>query len=716
MLLFSAAGTTFDNAIHLTGGGTNDVLRLQLDGNNAGVVPTVAVYRDPSSWYHIIVAVDTTQATSANRVRIYVNGTEVAYGSATYPTQNYDTMFNSVNAHNIGRSATGSNQHFDGYLTEINFIDGQALTPSSFGETNQFTGVWQPRKYTGTYGTNGFYLNFSDNSNNTAATIGKDYSGNGNNWTPNNISVTAGVTYDSMLDVPTQWADGGNGRGNYCVMNPLTAQGNTVDNGNLRVTLAASVASILGVRGTMAIRSGDKFYWEVTPTTSTSVFTAIGIVDAAYRFGGSGISAVGSNCVLYYKSAGNKIVNGTASGYGTAYAANDVIGIALDYSANTCTFYRNNVSQGAISLPSTSIEYVPVVDNENAVADVFQANFGQRPFAYTPPTGFRALNTQNLPTPTILKGNQFFDAKLFTSNDSVNVISGLAFAPDFVWTKRRDQAYNHDLYDSVRGIEKRLQSNNTNAENTDPNTLTAFNSDGFTLGTNDNANNSPSGGSAVAWTWKEGPTQGFDIVTYTGNSTASRTIAHNLGVTPSMIIVKNRSAVQNWAVAHTSLATGFNLILDSTLAQANGGTRLRLGTSTTFTVGDAADYGVTNQTSQNYVAYLFSEVAGFSRMGSYVGNASTDGPFVFCGFRPAFILMKRTDSTGDWVLVDAKRPGYNVQGGALFPNLSAVEDTSTVVDITSNGFKIRNTGLAYNGTSMIFAAFAESPFKHSLAR
>jgi len=189
-------------------------LNMYTGSTNINLI-TTPVYRDPSAWYHIVLSIDTTQATAANRVRLYINGTEVtAFSSATYPSQNLDLLFNSTNAHEIGRFNFGS--YLDGYLTEINFIDGQALTPSSFGETDILTGVWKPKKYTGTYGTNGFFLNFSDNSSNTATTIGKDYSGNGNNWTPNNISVTSGSTYDSMLDVPTLWADGGNGRGNYC--------------------------------------------------------------------------------------------------------------------------------------------------------------------------------------------------------------------------------------------------------------------------------------------------------------------------------------------------------------------------------------------------------------------------------------------------------------------------------------------------------------------
>ena len=185
-------------------------------------VTTTAVYRDVSAWYHVVCAVDTTQATSSDRVKLYVNGSQItSFSTATYPVQNSDTEINNNSIHHVGVRNTGAGliQYFNGYMADVHFIDGQQLTPSSFGETNSNTGVWQPKAYTGTYGTNGFYLNFSDNSNTTAATLGKDYSGNGNNWTPNNFSVTAGVGNDSLLDTPTPYGTdtglGGEVRGNY---------------------------------------------------------------------------------------------------------------------------------------------------------------------------------------------------------------------------------------------------------------------------------------------------------------------------------------------------------------------------------------------------------------------------------------------------------------------------------------------------------------------
>ncbi len=235
---------------------------------------TTQVFRDPSAWYHIVLAVDTSQATASNRAKLYVNGAQVtAFSTATYPPQNRNTSVNSTNEHRMGRWIAS---YEDMYLTEVNFIDGQALTPSSFGQFDPATGVWGAKKYLGTYGTNGFYLNFADNSAATAAAIGKDSSGNGNNWTPNNISVTAGVTYDSMLDVPTMWGDGGNGRGNYATLNPLSNPNSplfTVSNANLTYSCGASAgnAGRMAIVGTMQLHAG-KTYWEVTPADTNGTF------------------------------------------------------------------------------------------------------------------------------------------------------------------------------------------------------------------------------------------------------------------------------------------------------------------------------------------------------------------------------------------------------------------------------------------------------------
>jgi hypothetical protein len=369
-------------------------------------------------------------------------------------------------------------------------------------------------------------------------------------------------------------------------------------------------------------------------------------------------------------------------------------------------------------------------------------NYGQRPFAFTnAPSGFKALCTQNLPTPTIgatstTQANDYFNVVLWTGdNTTPRNITGVGFQPDFVWIKARSAAYWHRLFDAVRGATKTLYSNVTDAEATTTD-LTAFLTDGFTT---NNTDVNGSGITYVAWNWNAGgsnatntagtitstvranTTSGFSIVTYTGNGTSGATVGHGLGVTPGMIIIKARTAAYNWAVWHTSLGGGNNsLQLNNT-----GGTYTAFNywnstspSSTVFTLGN--DAGV-NQNTNFQVAYCFAPVAGYSAFGSYTGNGSTDGPFVYTGFRPRYLLVKdATAAAENWQIVDTARNTYNVAPNILQPNRSDAESAfgSGGFDILSNGFKIRtsSSSINTNGSTIIYAAFAESPFKYSLAR
>lgn len=692
------------------GGGT-----FVIKAVSGAILETTQVFRDPSAWYHFLVVADTSNATANNRVRLYVNGTEVtAFSSRTNPSLSAATIFNASSSNNrIG--GTGSIEFYDGYLTEINFIDGQALTPSSFGETNAVTGVWQPKKYTGTYGTNGFYLNFSDNSAATAAAIGADYSGNGNNWTPNNISVTAGVTYDSMLDVPTQWADGGNGRGNYATLNPLDfgilGGGSFVapTNGNLDWT--GNAGGDANIKATIAVSTG-KWYAEFSNLASAAIPSVVTITtsNTANSFpnqaGGYG-----------YLSTGQKANNAVYSAYGATYTSSDVIGVALDLDAGTVTFYKNGASQGQ-AFSGLSGTFTFGISDTTSAAITANANFGQRPFAYTPPTGFKALNTLNLPTPTILKGNQYFDAVTWSGTNSNQQVA-LNFTSDFVWAKRRNGADNHVLYDVLRGLNKDLVSNSTAAEATNDYGLDFDN--GPYLDVTGSKYFGTSGNNFVAWNWKEGATQGFDIVTGTSPASGNFNVSHSLGVAPAMIILKDRTnAGTAWGVWHRSLANPAQSFLqlnntNAVAANANiwGNTA---PTSTQFTTQS----GQVVLGSANYVAYLFAEVAGFSKAFSYTGNGSADGPFVFCGFRPRWVMWKcSSDASTDWVIYDSARDTYNVMGEYLLPNSSAAGASNAGVDFLSNGFKIKLAGGGSTNTSgrtYIGFALAENPFKNALAR
>ena len=314
-----------------------------------------------------------------------------------------------------------------------------------------------------------------------------------------------------------------------------------------------------------------------------------------------------------------------------------------------------------------------------------------------------------------------------------NAVNGVSFQPDLVWIKARSNAYNHELYDSVRGVQKRLLSNLTNAESTSTLALTAFNSNGFTQGgeTETGAN----GATYVAWNWKAGTTsasntngtitstvsvgatQGFSVATYTGNG-SSATIGHGLGVAPSMYIVKRRDGASNWSTWHIGLSGGtYYVSLDSTAAQASN-TVVFPGatpTSTVFSVGTSICGN-----GSTYVAYAFAAVAGYSAFGSYTGNGSADGPFVYTGFRPRYVLTKRTNSTGGWVILDSSRDTYNVSGNILQAESADAELSASsypTLDILSNGFKIRSSTIQNaSGGIYIYACFAENPFKYANAR
>ena len=712
----------------------SDTLLLWNYGTNTAFASITAapVLRDPSAWYHIMLVADTAQATASNRILMYING--VNYPTTVSIAQN--TALSSAIGHVIGKIEAAAT-YSDAYLTEYNFIDGQALTPSSFGSTNATTGVWQPKKYTGTYGTNGFYLNFSDNSAATAAAIGKDYSGNGNNWTPNNISVTAGTTYDSMIDVPTPYADGSTNRGNYSTLNPLaviTNESNTIVSGNLDFTTPASTYGAMA--STIALPTSGKWYCEVTANSIAIYGLIIGI--SAYTVNAGPLYS-NTNSVAYYNGNGNKYVNGTSTSYGSTWTNGDVIAIAADIDAGTVTFYKNNTSQGAITFNAAGL-FFSACDASTGGSSTGSFNFGQRPFSYTPPSGFKALNTYNLPASTITNGGKYMAATTYTGNSSTQSITNAgSFKPDLVWMKSRSTTWENVLEDSVRGATKVLSSNLTQAEYTSATSLTAFNSNGFSLGADNNINQS--GQTYVGWQWQAGQgstssnasgtitstvsvnaTAGFSVVSFTGLNTGgtAATMGHGLGVAPSFIIIKNRDIVDGWYCYHASLGNTAYIILNTTAAQQTG-SNLWSSTSPTSTVFTLRQGNLNTSTSDKLIAYCWAQIAGFSKFGSYTGNGSSDGPFVYCGFRPRFVLVKSSSAVENWIIQDTSRDSYNQMNNVLLPNLSNAEtaySSSQGIDVLSNGFKIRVAGVPVNTSSgtYIYAAFAENPFANALAR
>jgi hypothetical protein len=529
-------------------------------------------------------------------------------------------------------------------------------------------------------------------------------------------------------------------------LNPLD-KGSEVSlaNGNLDFGYTGGGSWALA-RSTIGVSSG-KWYWEVTASTSSSF---LGIASSSHTNTYVGGSSLGYG---YWGVNGQKAANGGAGqSYGATYTSGDIIGVAFDADNWSLTFYKNGTSQGTAFTSITSSTYFPAT-SVNA-AGTGSLNTGARSFAYTAPSGFKALCTANLPAPVVTKPNTVMDVALYTGNGSTQSITGLGFNPDLVWIKNRSSGGNHNIvFDSVRGISAVLYPSFTNSEfvNTG-NGVTAFNSNGFTVVDDSsglsNVNGSVGGlysGNAqfVAWTWDAGSstvtntqgsitssvranaTAGFSVMTYTGQ-TAAGTIGHGLGVAPSLIITKARSNAQSWGVYHKDVGINNYLLLDSTGASTSYSGIWGSSAPTSTVFGVPGNVGLNNNNGWTYVAYCFAPVVGYSSFGSFESNQSLDGPFIYCGFRPRWILVKAAIRTSgsNWSIIDAARNtgNFSVSGNGtniLYANTSGSEFSSggAQLDILSNGFKVRNNSgdINDNGT-YIYAAFAESPFNYARAR
>ena len=801
-----------------------------------------ALFRDVSAWYHIVVAVDTTQSTASNRGRIYINNNELtSFSTETNPSQNHDTIINTTNTHYIGQKNSGS--YFDGYLAEFNFIDGFQYDPSYFGETNADTGQWNPKKYGGGYGTNGFYLNFSDNSDTTATTLGKDSSGNGNNFTPNNFSVSAGSGNDSVEDTPTN---------NFCTSNSLVGYSTdyaTFSNGNLDFNLAANSSQM--ALGSFLIPETGKWYAEYV-FSSGGLLSSVGIRNPAILnsvpLNGINILQFTSDGSSYSATPQLRIDNSYSESLTSGYVNNDIIGVKVDRDNGTIQFTKNgsNITTAVnLSGASDTSQLVFVANRSQGGSFVItgSVNFGQRPFSYLP-TGYKSLCSQNLPDPTILLPNQHFESKLYTGTGSSQNITGLQFQPDWVWCKNRTNANRHALFDAVRGVTKRLRSDGTDSEVADADTLTSFNSDGFSIGADSGEYGvNQNGSNFVSWNWSAGETDGktytvtvvddsgnkyrfdgygtsavtldlaeggtyifnypsahpfrfsttadgthgggseyttgvthnsstqvtivvaasaptlyyycsshsgmggqvntnstlgssnfdgsiqttvkanatagFSIVSYTGNGTSGATVGHGLGVALDAYIVKRRDGSNSWQVFHQALGNQKFLELHSSGAEQTSSNRWNntSPTSTVFTLGDNSNV---NSNGGTTIAYCFSEVAGYSKFGSYTGNGNANGAFVYTGFRPALVIFKRSSASNSWYMMDNKRNTFNLTNTYLRPDTSAAEGNAvnSTADFLSNGFKFRGSGtdVNANGSTYIYWAFAKSPFKNARAR
>jgi len=708
---------------------------------------TNALYRDPTAFMHVLINFDSANGVQADRLIVKINGVRQTTSTASVAL-NQASFFNAngVTAY-IGRWSAGN--YGDYLLANVHFIDGQTKDYTDFTEADATTGVLVPKDYTGTYGTNGFWLKFSDNSNTTAATLGKDSAGS-NNWTPNSFSVTAGVGNDSLTDTPTNYGTdtgvGGEVRGNYATLNPLhksaTGSQPTLSDGNLKFTGVATGVAL----STLAIPRSGKWSAEVDLTTFVS-FTEFGIGSEGAKGDGVG----GPQASIYwngniYSNLNNVLTLRTGSD-GALTTSGDIGLIYVDVDNNKIWIGRNR--SGVLTWAGGGSPFTPATPTFSAAGgggaygttvdlqtgnhfflvaaystSVFNFNAGQRAFATTS-TGYKALCTQNLATPAILKPTAYFDNETYTGTGATRSLSTLGFQPDLVTFRQRSATNDWAWYDAVRGVEKRLESNNTDAEVTaDTTGLTAFGSTGYTTGLLAQINTSAA--TYVTQMWKEGTVPGLDIVTYSGDNTANRNISHGLGVQPDFVIVKRRDAVGAWFVWHRAAMTGntywTNFLNAPSSAESNVNSPWGTAnwSSTQFMVSNNATNNA-NATGATYVAYLFAAVPGFSAFPKVTGNGVADGPFVYLGFRPAFVVTKPINAAGSWQAYDAKRNAFNPVNLQLMWNYATGGETTEanrIFDFVSNGVKYKGTATEFNVSSQITAvvAFAETTAKYSRAR
>ena len=766
-----------------------DSLGINFQSNQANAAPAFFInnagsFRDISSWYHIVVAIDTTQATAANRIRIYSNNVELTYNISTTITQNsyLDTWNTSGNTQAIGAlynpdygSGAGyASAHKEMCLADFYFIDGQQLTPISFGQYSSTTGVWRPNNYQGTYGTNGFHLTFDEVAQTTSsnAGLGKDTSGNGNYFITSGFTTSSTTVsdYASFTDVPTLKDSSSS---NYPVLNalvgaPATGTSYSIYNNNLTMYASATGSSrVIEIPATMPLPSTGIYYWEIYIADAATAGTyplAIGISSQ----GGGGLgtdTSFANNHYYYIPKTGNKVVNKTASAYGAASSNGDYVSVLFNATDGKLTFFRNGNGLGDITGISTTTTWYPKFAT-NDYCTIY-ANFGQRPFygydgsGNTLPAGVSRLNAYNTPAPTIINGAAHMAITKYSSGGAggsitvSNAVNNVSFLPDLIWLRNYSFNYYFKALDTVRGTGKSGYIGTTGVLDAQEDRLTTTSS-GFivTAGTaGDTYNAGTSSSNYIAYQWKASggttssiavnaygsptpsiastvsvnTTAKFSIVTYTGNGTAGATVGHGFaGTAPSMIIVKQRTPNStDWAVYHTTIGNTATILLSSTNAATAASATYWNNTtpgSNAFTLGTGA---TVNTLNSSYVAYCWAAVAGYSAFGSYTGNNNANGPFVNLNFRPRFIMIKnRTTAPTNWAIVDTGlSQSFNPTDKLQYLNTGAYVVDAKVASILSNGFQIKVDATSYGNNDFnklndvyIYAAFAENPFKYADAR
>jgi hypothetical protein len=670
--------------------------KLQISGFSTVWRVSSAVFRDTTAHMHVVVAVNTDEATAGDRIKVYVNNVQLTdWDTENNPTSGSTMGVNLATAHNIGREVWGGGNFLDAVFSEVAFVDGQTLTPSSFGETDLY-GNWLPSNLSGlTFGTNGFWI--KDPS------TGLDSSGNGNDFTVNG-------TITQVSDTPTDSVS--QGVGNFATLNPLMTGGPgtmTFSNGNN--TFAKSASSVSSTWSTLAFDAADHFYAEVyiDAAGATTSSPQAGIYRLSAGMPDQSSTQNPGRSTGYYGYAKNGLFydEGSGGAYGATYTTGDTIGIEVN--TGSLTFYKNGVSQGEAKAGLSGDLFFHVSCEGSTVT----ANFGAAAFTHTVPSGAVSLATQNLPESTAVLSDHFATV-LYTGNGSTQSITGVGFQPDFVWVKDRDSAFDHHIVDAVRGTGVRVKTNSTAAEQSDADSITSLDSDGFSLGAdaafNTNTDNyvawcanlptdasgsTAGSGTLKTYSSKYNATLGFEVVEWTGNLTADHRVPLQ-GSNPFMLTIKALDRVQSWIVGHEDLDASIPwnkyLVLDGTAAVADN-TYFNDTTPTTY-----ISLGATNATNANdeqFVAYVFYETDLCKKV-AYTGNANADGPVVYLDGQPEFFISKNIDAAADWNLFDNVRDADNPATLKLRPNLSNGDSSGTWLDWLATGFKLRNAGSSVN--------------------
>ena len=720
ILNVGASGSSFFDIKWSGSGDTEGANRLHIREYSSSAEQieywTNRTFEDTSKWYHILLQVDTTQVSSGDRIKLYVDGDQVtSWYRANAPSSNFDTLVNSTVLHNIGRFTGATSNNLSGYLAEFNLVDGSIVAPSTFGLTDTSTGRWIPKSLTGiTYGTNGFRLTFADSS-----AFGDDTSGNGNDYASSNL-----VSTDQTTDSPTQ---------NHNTFASF-ASGTSASEGNLTVSTGTTNGDTQCVaQAGFGVATG-KWYWEAKITTVGAGL--YGWKDDANAGGSQAVNTSSNGTHSTNNSAGmlSTAASGAFSagswfidgGYGdevnyTTVSTNDVLMFAIDldtgkgYCGKNGTWFNSaNPANGTGEIGGCHYangvnKFYPMARRLDANS-VAEYNFGQRSFAHTPPTGFSALQQDNLPATD--KG-----------------------VSDLVIIKNRDAADSWIWQDSLRGNQEYGSSSTATQYNTAiVDGVQKFLAGGFSTEDNDAINTS--GESYVAYNFhlnggttttdssgtlstelQANATAGFSVGKFTVSGSGNVTWAHGLGGVPEMGILcaynsTNSGTTYHHKISTTPYSSGLFLTNSNSAFTSSNIWGLAKPTSTLWTglVGSLFTAG------EPYIFYSFRGIEGFSKFGSYVGNGNADGPFVYTGFKPAWLMIKRTDVANSWGINDSTRNPFNPAKQILWADYTLADENrgDRPIDLLSNGYKVRalssETNCNASGGTYIYMAFAEHPF------